>query len=99
MGLIAMKRGEPMRPGGPVTAMVDDAQVFEWRKVGWQVVEVEKTKGINPNLKIDLDEMTVNGLRALAKDYGVDIPAALKNRDKIIAALRPAIEGESGPLD
>lgn len=92
MGLIAMKRGEPMRPGGPVTALVDDAQLDDWRKRGWQVSEPEKIA------HVDLDTLTIPELRALAKDNGVNIPAALKDRAKIVAALAPAIEGKSGPL-
>ena len=99
MALIAMTRSVPMREGGPVTADVDAEQVDEWRKRGWEVAATEKPNEAKPELNIDLDDMTVNELRALAKDNGVNIPAALKDRAKIVAALSPAIEGKSGPLD
>ena len=102
MPLIEMRRSEPMRPGGPVAANVDESQVAEWRKLGWQVVEVQKkespARDDTPELNIDLDGMTVPELRAFAKEHGVNIPAALKDRAKIVAALAPAIEGKSGPL-
>lgn len=94
MALIAMKRGTPMREGGPTTANVDSSDVDSWRKVGWELCETVKNAP-----KVDLDEMTIPELRALAKDNGVNIPAALKDRAKIVAALSPAIEGKSGPLD
>lgn len=95
MGFIAMKRSEPMRPGGPVTANVDESQVTEWRKAGWTVDELQKPIDAP---KIDLDEMTIPELRVLAKEHGVNIPAALKDRAKIVAALAPAIEVNSRPL-
>lgn len=98
MTLIAMTRSVPMREGGPVTADVDAEQVDDWRKRGWEVVVVEKAKDAKPELDIDLDGMTVNELRAFAKDHGVNIPAALKDRAKIVTALRPAIEVKHGPL-
>jgi hypothetical protein len=98
MALIEMKRIEPIRPGGPVSANVDESDVSEWRKAGWQVVEVEKPKNAKPDAKVDLDGMTVNELRTYAKENGVNIPAALKDRSKIVAALTLAIEGKSGPL-
>lgn len=98
MPLIEMKRNEPVRPGGPVTANVNESDVSEWRKAGWQIVEVEKPKDAKPEPKVDLDTLTIPELRALAKDNGVTIPAALKDRAKIVAALAPAIDGKSGPL-
>ena len=98
MPLIEMKRIEPVRHGGPVTANVDESQVAEWRKLGWQIVEVENPKDVKPEPKVDLDTLTIPELRALAKDNGVTIPAALKDRAKIVAALAPAIEAKSGPL-
>jgi len=98
MTLIAMTRSVPMREGGPVTANVDAEQVTEWRKRGWEIAVVEKAKDAKPDAKVDLDGMTVNELRTYAKENGVTIPAALKDRSKIVAALTPAIEGKSGPL-
>lgn len=98
MTLIAMTRSVPMREGGPVTADVDAAQVDDWRKRGWEVAVVEEAQDAKPKLDIDIDGMTVNELRAFAKDHGVNIPAALKDRAKIVTALRPAIEVKHGPL-